>query len=201
MYNKIRKNRKAESMLVDFWAILVFAIICVLLFIVIMLSRSDNTQTIQEEFANKDVNLILNSFLRAPYSTWGGQSIAEIIAEDKIKGDYTRTKQKFLDFFPGAEYYSGGANLEENGFIYRFELCVNGDSIEYLELKNAKLSGCRDSSASEWAIASTIIPSDSGDITVTLVLYHGVVDFGNAKNSRTGTGISNTPNNIIVRTP
>ena len=149
-------------MLVDFWAILIFAIICIIILIIIIASGSDNTQKIQSEFSGKDINLMLNSFLRAPYGTWNGMTIAGIIAEDSISNDYTRTFDAFDKYFSGVDVYSDNP---VGGYFFG----INGGYMHLLDMKNRKfIEQAGTSLAMSNQKGGGLIPVPAGDLYKTL---------------------------------
>jgi len=101
LINKMFKNKRGDDMLIDFWAIAVFAVIILLFFLLFSLSKSQNDSSVQAKFINKDVNFMLESFLRAPALEVGDSSktIGEVITEDSTTGDFTRTEKLFETYF------------------------------------------------------------------------------------------------------
>ena len=105
---KMFKNKRGDDMLVDFWAIAVFAIILLLFFILFSLNKTENENKVQAEFVNKDVNFMLTSFLRAPaIDVDPTKTVGEIITEDSTTGDFTRTKKLFFAYFPYVDELNG----------------------------------------------------------------------------------------------
>jgi hypothetical protein len=100
MNHRLLKNKRGEDMIVDFWAILVFAVICVLFLILFSLGKP-STKDINPEFNSRDANFMLQSFLRAPAIPIGQpeKSVAEIIAEDDVKNDFSKSEILFKEFF------------------------------------------------------------------------------------------------------
>jgi len=97
-------------MLIDFWAILIFAVIVLLFLILFSFNKISIKNSIETQFENKDANFMLQSFLRAPALGpsvgYGTKTVADIIAEDDAKNDFGRTEQLFDNYFK----YSSGAS-------------------------------------------------------------------------------------------
>ena len=99
---KLARNRKGTEMLFDFWAILVFAIVMILIFLLFWATKGDNKESeIVGEFQEKDTQYMLDSYLRAPYLKDGSKTNAQIIAEDYLDKDFSRTEESFRAFFKG----------------------------------------------------------------------------------------------------
>jgi hypothetical protein len=125
---KLRKNKKGEDMLVDFWAILIFAFILIIFFIMFLVDkRGDAPSTVN--FEDKDLSFMLNSFIRAPYAKDDTKTIGEIIAEDSISNDFTRTKEIFKSYFSGVDTY-------KNNPVIDYQLYV--ESLMELNINNPK---------------------------------------------------------------
>ena len=101
------RNRRGEDILVDFWAILAFAIVLIIFFILFNLTKTQSTLNTAIDFQNKDAGFMLNSYLRAPYYADKDKRIGEIIIEDYMKKDYTRTRDSFKEFYSGTNNYGG----------------------------------------------------------------------------------------------
>jgi hypothetical protein len=113
MTHKIFTNRRGEDMIVDFWAILVFAIICILFLILFSFSKSADAKDVKSEFMNKDANFMLQAFLRAPaIGIDESKTVADIIAEDDAKDDFDATDKLFAEFFMGMKEYNVYLNVD-----------------------------------------------------------------------------------------
>jgi len=99
------KGRKGEDMLVDFWAILAFAIVAVIFFLLFFATRNQSTQDTLTDFKNKDSSFMLDSFLRARYLNDETKTMSQIIAEDALNDDFSRTKNSFYYFYSGVDVY------------------------------------------------------------------------------------------------
>ena len=167
-------GKKGEDMLVDFWAILIFAIICVLFLIIFSVSKSSVNNTMVQEFNDKDVHFMLDSFLRAPVPG-EGRTVAEVIIDDASTGDLSEARTLFYSFFRQIKTYE---DVNEKDNIVRIHLCVTKDGNEmgggtiYRDNSVNTDPDCSSTSASQHIIDSTIIPeSDGENIKVTLGLY------------------------------
>lgn len=89
-------------MLVDFWAILAFAIVLILFLILFILTKGNArvNKTI-EQFESKDFDYMLNSYIKSPYLKDTSKTISEVISEDILNNDYSRTEESFQKFFAG----------------------------------------------------------------------------------------------------
>ena len=106
-------NRRGEDMIVDFWAILVFAIICIAFLILFSAGKRSAENKLDTQFENKDANFMLQSFLRAPaIGVDRTKTVADIIAEDDIRNDFANTKWLFDRFFQGMPYYTVKLHIE-----------------------------------------------------------------------------------------
>lgn len=100
-------------MIVDFWAILVFAIICIVFLILFSSGRKSSENQLDTQFENKDANFMLQSFLRAPaLGVDQTKTVAEIIAEDDIRNDFASTEKLFGEFFKGMKDYNVYLSIE-----------------------------------------------------------------------------------------
>ncbi len=129
------KNRKGEDMLVDFWAILLFVIILLFFLILFIFTKGDSEENnkIREAFTARDTDYMLDSYIKGPYIMDTSRSIGEIIAEDSLNNDFSRTESSFLLFFNGANTTT---NNDVGGYVI---LIKEGDSTVYkriLDLKN-----------------------------------------------------------------
>lgn len=126
---KLFKNKKGEDMLVDFWAILVFAIIIILFLIIFSINKDIHENQVEKQFATKDAEIMLISFINAPAIGDGmttDKSVGEIIVEDTSIDDFSRTEQLFDDFF---------TESSTNSNIY-FE--IDGKNDESMKISNGK---------------------------------------------------------------
>jgi hypothetical protein len=111
--NRLMKNKRGEDMLVDFWAILVFAIIVLLFFIIFAFNKTNIEKNIEAKFDTKDANFMLQAFLRAPALGHDStKTIADIIAENDASDDFDLTKELFHDFFDNMDYYDIQLKIE-----------------------------------------------------------------------------------------
>lgn len=112
-YNKIKqrmwhcKKASGEDLLADFWIILFFALTIVLLFILFYFIRKQSNLNTINDFNNKDASFMLDSFLRSSSLIESGKTTGEIISEDSINGDYSRTDKIFDYFYSGIDCYKG----------------------------------------------------------------------------------------------
>jgi hypothetical protein len=112
------KHKRGEDMLVDFWAILIFAIIVLLFFIIFSINKSGVQKNIEAEFANKDADYMLDSFLRAPLVDNSSRTVSDIIVEDSTTGNFDRTNKLFLEYFKRTNTIN---SQEINNMIFRIE--------------------------------------------------------------------------------
>ncbi len=97
-------------MIIDFWMIFVFAIVLIIFFMVFSIDRNANEKKVQAEFLNKDVNFMLESFLRAPALGSGidsSKTIGEIIVEDSTNNNFDNTEKLFESYFSGVNELNG----------------------------------------------------------------------------------------------
>ncbi len=123
-------------MLIDFWAILIFAIILLLFFILFAVNKTVNDKKVQEQFINKDLNFMLESFLRAPVigDDDSSKTIGEIIVEDSIRGDFDRSEKLFKEYFKRI-------NQIDNQNIVTLELNIEGDYEEKISFEKEDKDG------------------------------------------------------------
>ena len=120
-------------MLVDFWAILVFALI-VLLFFILFAANKDKTKTneINYNFLSKDSQFMLDSFLKSPaIGIDSEKKVSDIIIEDTISGDYARTNKLFKDFY---KYTYEFGEFKVNDIL----LEVNGENLDPIIMPDGK---------------------------------------------------------------
>jgi len=184
-----RFNKKGEDMLVDFWAILIFAIIVLLFFIIFSASKATSNNTITQEFESKDVNFMLDSFLRAPAQEGSadGKTVAEVIAEDSAagNGDFKNTQILFENFFQRTNTMNAISQDDMNN-INDINLEIDGyDSKSINLMKTGGVDSFTKSSLLSAGVvidksysAQVIIPGYGQDVKVTLRLsqipYTGV---------------------------
>lgn len=177
--NRLFKNKRGEDMLVDFWAILVFALIVLLFFILFAANKNDNkTNEITSEFASKDLEFILHSFLKAPAIGIDSQkTVADIIIEDYAADDYSRTNSLFLEYYSqtkdlngnpiGAIYLSSAK--ETDIVIAKIETYSNIGKIEYDESSIKSLPNPHGGTSEELCLhkVNTILPFYDKTIQIT----------------------------------
>ena len=94
------RNRKGEDMLVDFFAVLVFALIILIFFIMFSYEHSKAQNNAETRFNNKDTNYMLESFLRSPaVYVDDKKTVSQIMFEDSVTQDYKRTTDLFNKYF------------------------------------------------------------------------------------------------------
>jgi hypothetical protein len=114
----IRWNKKGEDALVDFWAILIFAFIMVIFFILFLANKNSTENKIMTDFMNKDADFMLNSFIKAP-AIPKDITIGQVIAEDSLQEDFSDSQAYFNAFFGSLTQYDGRE-------IYSIQLCIKG---------------------------------------------------------------------------
>lgn len=122
-------------MLVDFWAILLFAIILIVILVVFILSKGDvKTAELNAQFSRTDAGYMMNSYLKSPSLTDSSKTNAEIISEDALNDDFTRTENSFKAFFTGIETLN--AELKDDYIkhytLSEIKLCVYDSSDSFL---------------------------------------------------------------------
>jgi hypothetical protein len=60
---------------------------------------------------------MLNSFIRAPYAKDDTKTIGEIIGEDSMNNDFTRTEEIFKSFFSGVDTYKNNPVIEYQLYV------------------------------------------------------------------------------------
>ncbi len=124
---KLFKNKRGEDMLVDFWAILVFAMIIMLFLIIFAANKTIYAKNIETQFATKDAEIMLISFINAPAVGTGmtsDKTVGEIIVEDTTNNDFKRTEELFKNYFSAS---STGSD------IY---LEITGEHTESMKISN-----------------------------------------------------------------
>jgi hypothetical protein len=157
-------------MLVDFWAILVFAVIILLFFVLFSATKKDYELKLNDEFKNKDAEIMLISFLNAPaINIDSGRTIADIIAEDSLTGEFKNTKELFDEFFIGT--------INDNDIVlnidgkYDEELVTSTKISDYQFGQNQRnqIPGTISKNDVDKTSIQTIIPGrDNNKITLTL---------------------------------
>jgi hypothetical protein len=186
-------GKRGEDMLVDFWAILIFAVIILLFFILFATTKSGSNKTLTE-FDGKDANFMLDSFLRAPVPS-EDKTVAEIIVEESAVdgGKFDRTGKLFEEFFKRTNTMNSidinDIHLEIKGY--------NSGSMNIVKDKGAgsfgKYSLISSGAATEKSYsATTTIPGYTGNIQITLRLSQlplvGVNVAGTSTNPTNGAG-------------
>jgi hypothetical protein len=185
---KIRlwKNKRGDYVLIDFWAIIVFAIILIIFLLLFLITRNQTTQNVNSEFAEKDAQFILDAFLRAPYLKDNSKTLAQVIAEDVAKDNFENTKASANYFFTNIQCYN-------HMRIESIKIVIIGDNDDSISVDVPSDSITEDRSCfknyGETAIdlpstAETIIPSlNNHPITVRVV-----VDFDTVTTSYSDSG-------------
>lgn len=168
-------------MLVDFWAILIFAIILVLFLVVFIITKGDTkTNYLSSQFAKTDAGYMLNSYLKSPYLTDSSKTNGEIIAEDVLNDDFSRTENSFKAFFTGIETLN--AELEDDYIkhytLNKIKLCIYDSSDSFLtgyqlNVKTKTITDLYTYCGTPMSItnAKTTIPTRNSFIYVEIVLF------------------------------
>ncbi|MGV8150590.1 MAG: hypothetical protein ACP5NV_02575 [Candidatus Woesearchaeota archaeon] len=114
------RRKKGEDMLVDFWAILIFVLVMVLFLIVFILTKegAERDNLLQEQFTSSDLDYMLNSYIKSPYIKDSSKTNGEIIIEDYLNNDFSRSEESFERFFLGV-------NTTNNNPIGEFQLIIS----------------------------------------------------------------------------
>jgi hypothetical protein len=157
---KMWRSKRGDDMLIDFWAIAVFAVILLLFFILFAVNKTLNDKKVQAEFANKDLNFMLESFLRAPaLGVDQTKTVGEIITEDSTTGDFTRTEDLFKRYFKQI-------NQLDNQNIIEITLKIEGDNTKDIPIeKNTKTGTVYE------LYAETYIPGYNKKVYVRLSMW------------------------------
>jgi hypothetical protein len=126
--NRLFKSKRGEDMLVDFWAILIFALIVLIFLIIFSASKHANENKIKEQFEKKDAEFMLESFLRSPaIGVDEEKTVAEIISEDTMTDNFYNTNKVFDKYFK----YCQGSNIimEVDGENHESMKASNGASL------------------------------------------------------------------------
>ncbi len=139
------KGKKGEDLLVDFWAILVFVVICLIMFLLFWATKKDSTNQVSDDFKNKDIALMLDAFLRSPYLKDGqetGLTIAEVIAQDSATKNFTRTERAFYYYFSGINRYTGRMQTEYyiSRVIQSISITIKGSDVSEFRTINKDIS-------------------------------------------------------------
>jgi len=108
--SKIWRSKRGDDMIIDFWAIFMFAIILIIFLMIFSIDRNANENKVQAKFVNKDVNFMLESFLRAPALGPGMNStktVGEIIVEDSTNDNFDNTQKLFEAYFSRIDEMNG----------------------------------------------------------------------------------------------
>jgi len=175
--HRLLKSKKGEDMLVDFWAILIFALILIVFLILFIANKHQTTNNIDSDFYNKDSAFMLDSFLRAPYLQGEGENMAEIISQDILKNDFTRTESAFNYFFTNIGTYNGydinyiSLCLKRSGSeIKHFNKPVGPTIATYV---GTSFNVCPETIDDEYLYSKTTIPGiDRSNIDVYLSIRH-----------------------------
>lgn len=113
------RNKRGEDLIVDFWAILVFVIILLIFLIIAVIDKniSSKGRELQELFISNDLDYMLNSYLKAPYIYDNTKTNGEILVEDFMNDDFSRTDNAFNLFFLGI-------NTTNNNPVGKYTLIV-----------------------------------------------------------------------------
>jgi hypothetical protein len=155
----LRKNKRGEDMLVDFWAILVFAVIIVLFVILFSASKKKITENINTEFESKDAGYMLDAFLRAPLVNDPSKTVSDIIAEDTAMNNFDRTDALCKEYFK----YTTLINGEE---IFEMNINIKGSNHKSLQPISLTKNG-----NGEALTAKTYIPGYDSRISVELEIW------------------------------
>jgi hypothetical protein len=159
--NKLLKNKRGDDMLVDFWAILVFAIVLVIFFVIFYISGSKNVENIDNSFQNTDADYMLQSFLNSPaVGEDPTKTVSYIISEDVAKDDFKRTKRLFNSYFGKLPQVSGGYTIGAR-------LEIDGSQDSWVQSENLVAS-----SAQRTSKVYTSISGYDGVIVLTLTVYY-----------------------------
>lgn len=165
---RLRKNRKGEDMMFDFWAILVFALILILFLIIFIVDkRSDNSGTETQQW-NDDPAYMLNSFLRAPYSKDQKKTIGEVIVEEET---YKRSQGKKYEGAGVLEFdrYFKGVDIYRNYVICEFQLYV-GDADPHKFDPTSEMEDINNCISTE---STTKLPQiDGSELSIKIVVYY-----------------------------
>jgi hypothetical protein len=105
---KLSQSKKGEDMLVDFWVIIIWAILVLLIFLFFMFTKKQSTLNTIDDFKDKDATYILNAFVSSPWLPDNSKSISGIIIEDTLSDPSFKNTQALLYyFFSGFDCYKG----------------------------------------------------------------------------------------------
>jgi hypothetical protein len=164
-------------MLVDFFAILVFAIIMILFLIIFIANKHQSTLNTENDFKDKDAAFMLDSFMRAPYLKDPSKSISDIISEDVLNDEFSRTQNSF-------SYYYSGINNYRTFDIYAISLCIKRSGSEIAHFNDmvdpslgnsvtTAINACPEDNTDEYVYSKTTLPSiDGRNIDVYLAIRH-----------------------------
>jgi len=132
---KMLRNKRGEDMLIDFWAIAVFAVIILLFFLLFSVNKTVNENKAKTQFINGDTNFMLESFLRAPAIGFTPpKTVGEVITEDATTGDFKDTEDLFKRYFKQI-------NQLDNQNIIEITLKIEGDNTKEIPIEKNKKTG------------------------------------------------------------
>lgn len=161
------RRKKGEDMLVDFWAILMFVIVLVVFFIVFIITKegSERTNTIQEKFISSDLDYMLDAYIKSPYIKDSTKTNGEIIVEDYLNGDYSRTDESFIRFFSGTNKTN---NNPIGGYLF---VIKEGNNRVYGKLMNFENENFEKIAGDANLMNSITLPS--GNVGTTVQVMQG----------------------------
>ena len=115
---KISSNKKGEDMLVDFWSILLFVLILILFLVLFIFTKDDaKSNELSQRFVSTDFNYMLNAYIKSPSLSDSSKTNGEVIIEDSLNNDFSKTKYSFEKFFLGV-------NTTDNNPIGKFNMVI-----------------------------------------------------------------------------
>jgi hypothetical protein len=94
------RSKKGDDMLVDFFAILIFALIILIFFIIFSVEHNKAQKDAEAKFDSLDTNYMLESFLRSPaVDIDDKKTVSQIVLEDSVTQDYKQTTDLFNRYF------------------------------------------------------------------------------------------------------
>jgi hypothetical protein len=135
MIFKRKLNKKGEDMMVDFWAIIVFAVIVLLFFILFYASKTDAGKNTAALFDDKDAGFMLQSFLKAPAvgvdGIGPGRTVSDIIVESAANEKFDDVKNLYGQFYKGIDTQNGVQGLSKRRmYIHRGDKLMAGFEID-----------------------------------------------------------------------
>jgi hypothetical protein len=120
---KILQSKKGEDMLVDFWAILVFALVLLIFLILFIITKGDTKDNeLGQRFINSDLDYMLNAYIKSPSLADSRKTNGEIIIEDISNNDFSKTKKSFELFFLGI-------NTTNNNPVGKFNMIISKSKV------------------------------------------------------------------------